>query len=268
MSYRGRFAPSPTGPLHQGSLVAALASFLDARQRGGEWLVRIEDVDIPRNVAGSDAEILRCLEACGLAWDGEVVYQTTRFDAYREALDQLRAAGFAYPCACSRKEVGDGAYPGTCRAGIPPGREARSIRLRVPEEDSAAIPTGDFPLFRADGIWAYQLAVVVDDGWQGITHVVRGADLLDSTPRQTLLQRRLGLPSLTYSHIPVVLGAGAEKLSKQTKAAPVDYLNPGPALAEALRFLRQPVVEGMERWSAREIIAYATQRWNRAAALH
>ena len=268
MRYRGRFAPSPTGPLHQGSLVAALASFLDARHHDGEWLVRMEDVDIPRNVPGADAEILRCLESCGLEWDGEVVYQTTRFDAYQDALDQLRAAGFAYPCACSRKEVGDGAYPGTCRAGIAEGREARSIRLRVPDEDFAAIPTGDFPLFRADGIWAYQLAVVVDDGWQGITHVVRGSDLLDSTPRQTLLQRMLKLPSVTYAHIPVVLGSGGEKLSKQTKAAPVDYSNPGPALVEALRFLHQPVDEGMKRWPAQEIIASATRRWNLAAALH
>ena len=268
MSYRGRFAPSPTGPLHQGSLVAAVASFLDARHRGGEWLVRMEDVDVPRNVPGADAEILRCLAACGLTWDGEVVYQTTRFDAYRAALDRLRAEGFAYPCACSRKEVGDGAYQGTCRAGIAPGREARSIRVWVPDENCAAIPGGDFPLLRADGIWAYQLAVVVDDGWQGITDVVRGADLLDSTPRQALLQRMLTLPSPRYAHIPVVLGAGGEKLSKQTKAAPVDYANPSPALAEALRFLRQPLVEGMERWPVREIIAHATRHWNLASALH
>jgi glutamyl-Q tRNA(Asp) synthetase len=267
--YRGRFAPSPTGPLHQGSLVAALASYAEARSQGGEWLVRMEDIDIPRTVPGAAEGILRCLKACALKWDGEVVFQTTRFAAYQEALDRLRARGFAYPCACSRKDArGDGVYPGTCRDGIAAGRQARLVRLRVPDEDAAAIPTGDFPLFRADGIWAYQLAVVVDDAWQEITHVVRGADLADSTPRQVLLQRLLGLAPVTYAHIPVVLGDDGQKLSKQTKAPPVDVSNPGPAMAAALRFLRQRVPEGMERWQPREIAAHAIRHWNLAAALH
>ena len=267
--YRGRFAPSPTGPLHLGSLVAALASYLDARSRdGGEWLVRIEDVDIPRTIPGAADEILRCLEACALEWDGEVVHQTTRFESYREALDRLRESGVAYPCACSRKEVGDGEYPGTCRAGIAPGRQARSIRLRVPDQDGIAIPFGDFPLLRADGIWAYQLAVVVDDAWQGITHVVRGADLLDSTPRQMLVQRMLGLPAVTYAHIPVVLGGDGQKLSKQTRAPAIDRASPGPAIVAALSFLNQALPAGVERWPPGEIVAYATRHWDLAAALH
>ena len=266
--YRGRFAPSPTGPLHQGSLVAALASYLDARASGGEWLVRIEDIDIPRNVPGSDLEILHCLEACALEWDGPVVYQTTRFAAYREALDKLSSLGHAYPCGCSRKDVGEGPYPGTCRAGLPRGRTARSIRLRVPDGDEAGIVTGDFPLYRADGVWAYQLAVVVDDAWQQITHVVRGNDLLDSTPRQVLLQRLLGFPPVAYAHIPVVLAADGQKLSKQTQAPPVDTANPAPALAAALRFLNQPSPAGLALESPREIVAHAIQHWSLAAALH
>jgi glutamyl-Q tRNA(Asp) synthetase len=266
--YRGRFAPSPTGPLHQGSLVAALASYLDARSQGGQWLVRMEDVDIPRTVPGAADEILRCLENCGLLWDGEVVHQTTRFGAYQQALDRLRLSGFAYPCACSRKEAGDGPYPGTCRAGIAAGRPARSIRLRIPDEDSAASPTGDFPLFRADGVWAYQLAVVVDDAWQGITHVVRGADLLDSTPRQILLQRLLGLPAVAYAHIPIVLAADGQKLSKQTNAPAVDLANPGPAIAAALRFLRQHAPDGLEKCAPPEIVAHAIRNWNLADAVH
>ncbi len=245
-----------------------MASFLDARHQGGEWLVRIEDVDIPRTVPGADLQILQCLAACGLEWDGEVIYQTTRFAAYQNALDQLRQLGSAYPCACTRKEVGDGVYPGTCRAGIAPGREARSIRLRVPDGDSATIPTGDFPLYRADGIWAYQLAVVVDDAWQQITHVIRGSDLLDSTPRQTLLQRMLGLEPLVYVHVPVVLAEDGQKLSKQTKAPPVDVSNPGPALVQALRFLHQEVPDGLERQTPREIVAYAIRHWNLTSALH
>jgi len=268
MPYRGRFAPSPTGPLHQGSLVTALASYLDARARGGDWLVRIEDVDIPRNVPGAADEILRCLEACALEWNGPVVYQTTRFTAYQEALDKLQSLGLAYPCACSRKDVGEGPYPGTCRSGIFAGRAARSIRLRVPEGDPAAAITGDFPLYRADGVWAYQLAVVVDDAWQQITHVVRGVDLLDSTPRQILLQRLLGFPPLNYAHIPVVLAADGQKLSKQTKAPPIDWTNPAPALVAALRFLHQPVPAGLAAEPPREIVRHAIGHWTLATALH
>lgn len=274
-SYRGRFAPSPTGPLHAGSLVAAVGSYLAARRHpGGEWLVRMEDVDTPRTVPGADAEILRCLEACGLEWDGEVVYQSSRFDAYQAALDQLTRDGFTYPCACSRKEAGEGVYPGTCRQGIAAGRRSeRAIRFRVPspgvieytdglcgpQREDVEQAVGDFVLFRADGLWAYQLAVVVDDGWQGITHIVRGADLLDSTPRQIALQRALGIAAHpAYLHLPVVCGPDGQKLSKQTRAAAVDYqTRPGPALAGALAFLGQPTPPEMERWSPREILAHA-----------
>ena len=278
--YRGRFAPSPTGPLHQGSLVTALAGFLDARASGGEWLVRLEDVDIPRTMPGADREILRCLEACALEWDGEVVYQTTRFAAYQAALVHLGRQGFTYPCACSRKETaGDGVYPGTCRSGIATGRTARLTRLRVPiaawinfddlvmgpQSEDVRKKTGDFPLLRADGVWAYQLAVVVDDAWQQITHVVRGADLLDSTARQIVLQRLLGFQPVTYAHIPVVIDPGGHKLSKQTKAAPIDIANPGPALVEALRFLHQPVTPELARWTPRDIVAHALRHWNLAA---
>jgi glutamyl-Q tRNA(Asp) synthetase len=240
--------------MHQGSLVAALASYLDARSHGGRWLLRIEDVDIPRTVPGAAGEILRCLEACALEWDGEVLYQTTRFDAYQRALDRLGQLGVTYGCACSRKDA-----TCLCRTGLPAGRPARSIRLRAPDD------IGDFPLFRADGIWAYQLAVVVDDNSQQVTHIVRGSDLLDSTPRQLLLQRLLGFATPSYAHIPVVLGADGQKLSKQTKAPPVDTARPGPAMAAALRFLNQPVPAGLEEAPPREIVGQAIRNWSLSA---
>lgn len=204
--YRGRFAPSPTGPLHAGSLVAAVGSYLDARSQHGEWLLRMEDVDTPRNVSGAADDILRTLEAFGFCWDGPVLWQSTRSEAYAEALAQLRSAGLAYGCACSRKEIADSAsrpaidgglaYPGTCRAGLPAGRQARAWRLRVDGDlgfvdrlqghlsQQLENDVGDFVLLRADGLFAYQLAVTVDDEFQGISDIVRGADLLASTPRQ------------------------------------------------------------------------------------
>ncbi len=254
--------------------MAALASYLDARARGGEWLVRMEDIDIPRTVPGAADAILQCLEACGLVWDGPVLYQTTRFDAYAAALAELRARGAAYDCGCSRKEAGEGVYPGTCRAGLAPGRVPRSVRLRVPggevcftdairgtqAEDVSAV-TGDFPLLRADGIWAYQLAVVVDDAWQGITHIVRGEDLLDSTPRQILLQRLLGFPTPAYAHIPVVLDAGGQKLSKQTLAPPVDLARPTSALFGAFRFLGyEPPGDLMDR-PPQDLLRWGVAAW-------
>lgn len=264
-AYRGRFAPSPTGPLHFGSLVAATGSFLEARTRGGEWLLRMEDVDAPRCSTEAATCILRSLEACGFEWDGEVVWQSRRTDAYAAALQRLKAAGRVFPCACTRRELADSAiapdgasiYPGTCRQGLAGGRAARAWRLRVGEasicfddaiqgrvESDLAAEAGDFILLRADGWFAYQLAVVVDDAAAGISHVVRGADLLASTPRQIFLLQCLGLPTPAYAHLPVVVDAAGEKLSKQTRAAAVDSSRPGPALFAALEFLgQQPPAE-------------------------
>ena len=284
--YRGRFAPSPTGPLHFGSLVAALGSYVDAHSYAGDWLVRIEDLDPPRAAPGAAGDILRTLESLGLEWDGEVMRQSARADAYGAVLAQLDGTGAVYPCACTRAEISDSGiagvdgglvYPGTCRNGLPPGRTPRATRVRVGDavidfEDAAqglvrqrlAKDVGDFVLLRADGLFAYQLAVVVDDAAQGITDVVRGADLLDSTPRQILLQRLLGLPTPRYLHLPVATNARGEKLSKQTLALPVDHARPGAALARALRFLGQPVDGGIDRAAPREILAQAVARWDRA----
>ncbi|MCG6940108.1 MAG: tRNA glutamyl-Q(34) synthetase GluQRS [Thiohalocapsa sp.] len=280
----GRFAPSPTGPLHFGSLVAAVGSFADARAGGGAWLVRMEDLDRTRELPGAADAILRTLEAFGLHWDGAVLYQRTRTDAYAAALARLGALGFTYSCGCSRREIALGGrtgpegpiYPGTCRGGLPPGRPPRSIRLRVgdarigfadqvqgPQFQDLAAAVGDFVLRRADGIHAYQLAVVVDDAEQGVTDVVRGADLLLSTPRQILLQRRLGLPQPTYAHLPLAVDAAGRKLSKSHAALPVDARDPLPALLRAWRFLGQPKpperpgdVAGFWMW--------ALANWNRA----
>lgn len=262
LRYRGRFAPSPTGPLHFGSLVAAVGSFLDARHHIGSWLVRMEDLDRAREVPGAADAILRTLEAFGLHWDESVMFQSARTGAYAEALDHLRSLGLIYPCRCSRSQIAalgrTGAegpiYPGTCRAGLAPGRSARSLRLLVPpglvtfvdriqgrlEQDIAA-EVGDFVLRRADRVHAYQLTVVVDDAWQGITNVVRGADLTASTPRQILLQRALGIATPAYAHLPLVLDVRGRKLSKSDTAAPVDPADPLPAALLALRHLGQPV---------------------------
>lgn len=258
--YIGRFAPSPTGPLHFGSLVAAVGSYLQARSRGGRWLVRIEDLDRPRTVPGAADGILRTLEAYGLHWDGEVWYQSARDEAYAAALEALRSEQAVFPCGCTRQDVararaargGGPAYPGTCRQGLGPDRRARAWRVRTagerirfvdavqgPYEEELDQTCGDFVVRRADGLFAYQLAVVVDDAAQGITEVVRGADLLESTPRQILLQRLLGLPTPSYLHLPVANNAAEEKLSKQTGATPLDLRHPLPVLRRALGFLGQ-----------------------------
>jgi len=264
--YLGRFAPSPSGLLHAGSLVAALASWLDARAHGGRWLVRIEDVDRPRSVAGADQLILRQLTTCGLVPDEPPVWQSQRGPLYQEALDRLTSQGRAYPCACSRKDIeqalaaqsrprnrhGERVYPGTCRAGLG-GRPPRAWRFRTPpgpvhwhdrrlgpQQQDVEQEVGDFVLRRADGMWAYQLAVVVDDADQGITQVVRGEDLADNTARQILLQRALGLPTPGYLHTPLVLGANGEKLSKQNGAAAVDTAQPLRALNSAAEVLGLP----------------------------
>jgi glutamyl-Q tRNA(Asp) synthetase len=243
----GRFAPSPTGPLHLGSLVAAVGSWLFARAAGGAWLVRMEDLDVPRVVPGSAGEILRALELYGLLWDGEVVWQSQRTDLYGAALASLREKGLAYDCACSRAELQRAAsapdgqeqvYPGTCRSGLPPGRSARAVRFRAPNEkvsfdDLVAghleedLPrrTGDFVIRRADGPFAYQLAVVVDDAAQGVNQVVRGADLLSSTARQIALQRALGYPTPEYAHLPLVVNPDGSKLGKRDGALPLPSLD-------------------------------------------
>jgi glutamyl-Q tRNA(Asp) synthetase len=247
--YRGRFAPSPTGPLHFGSLVAALGSYLDAKAHNGEWLVRIEDLDTPRVVPGAADDILRTLERFGLEWDGPVLYQSSRIEAYEAALHDLRRRGLVFPCGCSRKDVGD-RYGGTCRAGLRGRSDTPSWRFRVNDEtvefvdlrlglqsQNVADYVGDFVLKRADGPFAYQLAVVVDDAFQGITDVVRGEDLLDSTARQILLQRALGLPQPRYRHLPVVLNDTGQKLSKQTGATALDPNRVTELLAQARSLL-------------------------------
>lgn len=275
--YRGRFAPTPSGPLHFGSLVAALGGYLDARAQGGEWLLRIEDIDPPRVVAGAADAILRALEAHGLEWDGPVVHQSRHFEAYRAALDELARKGLLYGCACSRKAVAASArhgvdgpvYPGTCRARGLRGGVAWRLRVdeaRVAFDDRAlghvacdiARECGDFVLRRADGVFAYQLAVVVDDAAQGITDVVRGADLLVSTPRQIVVQRALGLPTPSYLHLPVALDAAGAKLSKQTLAAPLDDAKPLAALRAAARFLG---LGDIEADSPAAFLKHAAARW-------
>jgi glutamyl-Q tRNA(Asp) synthetase len=287
--YRGRFAPSPTGPLHFGSLVSALASWLDARAHGGAWLVRMEDIDGPRTAPGAAEDIFATLERFGFHADEPPVLQSARVDLYRGALDRLIAAGHVYPCGCTRKEIADSQlhahrrnttliYPGTCRSGLH-GKPARAWRLRVPDDtpegaatirfadrwqgpqaQDLATEVGDFVLLRADGQWAYQLAVVADDADQGITHVVRGADLLDSTARQIWLQQCLGVPTPAYLHVPVVTNAEGEKLSKQTGAQALDANRPLDALLAAARHLaldlHDPAPTSLEAFQADAIDAW------------
>jgi glutamyl-Q tRNA(Asp) synthetase len=263
MTYRGRFAPSPTGPLHFGSLVSALASWLDARAHRGAWLVRIEDIDGPRTVPSAAEDIIATLERFGMHADEPPLWQSQRIARYQQALDQLKSTGLVYPCGCTRKEIADSllhaharnttlAYPGTCRAGLN-GKPARAWRLRVPDGDAAAITfddrwqgrqtqnlateVGDFVLRRPDDQWAYQLAVVVDDADADITHIVRGADLMDSTARQIYLQRCLGVATPEYLHVPVVTNERGEKLSKQNGASALDSDKPLEALHAAASHL-------------------------------
>jgi glutamyl-Q tRNA(Asp) synthetase len=280
--YRGRFAPSPTGPLHFGSLVAAVASYLEAKSRGGEWFVRMEDLDTPRSVPGAADEILRALAACGMPWDDCVIYQSKRTDAYHAELHRLRALGLVYPCACSRREIADSAvsgiegpvYPGTCRAGLAPEKTVRAWRIDTrdanirfedtiqgPQRQNLATDVGDFVLLRADHVYAYQLAVVVDDAEQGITDVVRGADLLDSTPRQIYLQNLLKFATPRYCHVPVAVNAHGEKLSKQTRASAIDYARPLAALMPALRFLGQQPPDALANAGIGEFWNWAIANW-------
>ncbi len=276
--YVGRFAPSPTGPLHAGSIVAALASWLDARAHHGQWLLRIEDVDTARTVPGSQDSILRTLAALGLHWDAEVLVQSTRFDAYAAALHALVQEGKAFACACTRKELESYGmvYPGTCRHGLPVGRAARAWRLAIPDttlqihdrwqglytEHTTSL-CGDVVLKRADGFWAYQLAVVVDDAWQGITDVVRGLDLLDSTGRQVHLQQALGLPTPRYMHVPLANNAAGEKLSKQTLAPAVDNSKPLETLYASAMHLGLPMPARQQFANKEEFLSEATKQWRR-----
>ena len=281
--YRGRFAPSPTGPLHFGSLVAAVGSYLDARHHHGIWLVRMEDLDTPRCVPGAADDIMRTLAAFGLHSDEPVIYQSQRTAAYDEALQRLQDIGVAYPCCCTRKEISDSAllgiegvvYPGTCRHGIPAGREGRAWRVRTDNKtigfDDALqgrisqhleSEVGDFVVKRADGLFAYQLAVVVDDADQGITHVVRGADLLASTPRQIYLQGLLDLPMLHYMHLPVAVNEAGEKLSKQTLASPVAATQPVKTLLRVLEFMKQEPPLELAGGDVQAMLDWAVKNWH------
>lgn len=254
--YIGRFAPTPSGYLHFGSLIAALASYLDARSVGGLWLLRMEDIDPPREMPGAQRTIVETLQSYGFEWDGDMLRQSERHAAYRDAIERLLDEGLAYACTCSRKQLEGypGPYPGFCRAA---GRslEDAAIRLRVPDREYVFIDrvqgefrqhlgreVGDFVIRRRDGLIAYQLAVVLDDAWQGVTDVVRGADLLDSTPRQIYLQRLLGYAEPRYAHLPVAVNVVGEKLSKQTLARAIDTAVPVPLLNTVLEFLGQSVV--------------------------
>lgn len=282
-SPRGRFAPSPTGPLHLGSLLAAVASYCQARRRGGQWLLRIEDLDPPRTVAGATEDILRTLEAYGLYWDEEVMWQSRRHAAYEEALAQLQQAGHVYPCYCSRKEIARIAdagpvgfiYPGTCRDLPRRGTPGSAWRLRT---DNRPIvfddllygqcswrlesDIGDFILRRSDGLFAYQLAVVVDDANQGITEVVRGADLLECTPMQIYLQRLLGYPAPAYLHLPVLVNEQGKKLSKQHFAPALPDDDPVPVLLQVLTLLGQEPDPTLARETPEEVMAWAVRHWH------
>jgi glutamyl-Q tRNA(Asp) synthetase len=281
----GRFAPSPTGPLHRGSLVAAVASWLYARADEGRWLVRIEDIDTPRVIPGSADEILAALLRYELEWDGEIVWQSQRTALYEDALEKLRADGKVYDCGCSRAELQRTAsaplgrepvYPGTCRDGLAPGKVARAIRFRVPDEriafrdriagrveENVAEESGDFVIRRADGLFAYQLAVVVDDGEQGVTQVVRGADLLASTARQIALQRALALPEPQYAHVPLITNPDGSKLGKREGALALptlDETHVRATLAEAMRHLGYEVEPARPRTMLEEALRLQRER--------
>ena len=274
--YRGRFAPSPTGPLHLGSLIAALASYLDARHQGGTWLVRMEDIDPPREQPGAAQRILRSLELHGLTWDEDLLWQGQRGDAYRDALATLATTGRLFSCDCTRAMLGpDGACSGRCQPRQQQITQPCSLRVSVPREHNIAFCDAvqgeqrsalgealpDFVVKRKDGLDAYQLAVVVDDAYQGVTHIVRGSDLLDSTPRQIYLQQLLQHRTPSYCHLPVITNESGQKLSKQNHAPALDDQRASDNLRAALRFLRQPAPPA-ELAAARQILTFAVDHWD------
>ncbi|WP_368668951.1 MULTISPECIES: tRNA glutamyl-Q(34) synthetase GluQRS [unclassified Pseudomonas] len=275
-SYIGRFAPTPSGYLHFGSLVAALASYLDARAVGGRWLLRMEDLDPPREEPGAQTAILKALESYGFEWDGEMILQSDRHDAYAEVLNRLFNQGLAYACTCSRKQLEPyhGIYPGLCR-NLGHAQADAAIRLRVPELEYRFVDrvqgeyrqhlgreVGDFVIRRRDGLYAYQLAVVLDDAWQGITDIVRGADLLDSTPRQLYLQELLGLTQPRYLHVPLITQPDGHKLGKSYRSPPLTEDQAPPLLLRALRALGQEPATELNDASVAEIIAWGIAHWD------
>lgn len=279
LPYIGRFAPTPSGYLHFGSLVAALASWLDARAAGGRWLLRMEDLDPPREVAGAQTAILKTLERYGLQWDGEVVYQSQRHAAYQQIIDRLLAQGLAYACTCSRKQLEPygGIYPGTCRNAGHSTQDA-AIRVRVPElryrfEDRVqgmnsqhlGDESGDFVIRRRDGLYAYQLAVVLDDAWQGVTDIVRGADLLDSTPRHLYLQELLGLPQPRYLHVPLIIQPDGNKLGKSYRSPPLDADQAAALLVRALRALGQRPEADLAHGGVQDVLRWGVEHWDSGA---
>ena len=280
--YRGRFAPSPTGPLHFGSLVSAVGSYCQAKSQGGEWLVRMEDLDPPREALGAADDILRTLEAYHLNWDGTVLFQSQRLDAYEEALDQLSTNGYSFPCSCTRKSIAEtnqdtslDIYPGTCRNGLAPGATARSTRVKVKsamvtfhdslqgvQEIQLDSDVGDFVVKRADGLFAYHLAVVVDDAFQGISEIVRGTDLLDSTAHHIYLQELLSYHTPQYVHHPISVNAQGEKLSKQTHAPAIDTTHLGAMLEKALTFLGHRPDTNVINANPETLLEWAVSNWN------
>ena len=282
MDYIGRFAPSPTGPLHMGSLVTAVASYCQAKSKQGKWLLRIEDLDPPREIEGASNDIIMTLEACGFEWDGEIIYQSQRSNYYEQVLDQLKELELSYPCGCSRADITASGqqtslgvrYPGTCREGLPKGKSPRSIRMKTSTEKITFVDkmqgeinldpeqdTGDFVIKRADGEYAYQLAVVVDDALQNITEIVRGSDLLNLTTRQIYLQRALNYTTPSYAHVPVLVNQLGDKLSKQNLAKAIDKSNLPASLYQALCYLNQAPPKDLIHAEINEIWEWATMNW-------
>jgi len=275
MSVIGRFAPSPTGPLHFGSVIAAVASYMQAKSQNGQWLVRMDDIDTPRNQAGADTAILTSLEILGLHWDNKVLFQTNRQEAYQDALTLLSEKSLLYRCTCTRKQLQGNAYPGTCRNKSHDPEQQHALRvitnqqaIKIDDEiqgqfqQNLETETGDFIVHRADDLVAYHIATVVDDAYQGITEIIRGADLLDSTPRQIYLQQLLNYPIPTYAHTPVAVDKQGYKLSKQYHAPPIDDTEPVATLILALDFLGQHPKKSLAKENVEEIIQWGVKHWS------